>query len=642
MFGEPGGDNIMQVSKIFLKTKIPNIIRAVWQKNIKETKHTIIRQVVSFILALFILTPFTGHSAEMANVGYVHDTLKWRWDIDLPYNSELTNPSIAANMKYLLTVIDIANEYLNDEKTTDYANSEYATMAAADTIATATAIDALIRGPGFYLSTIPSTTNFSITISAAGNFAIDWGDGTRESIVDKPVGKQTYSHTFANSQRSNTIRITGTATEYMNSQSGPTISFSSTSNIAQISGNLGKIFPTLENGDNPSFHYLFTDAVNMTGEIPPDLFNGIYGQGTYYMFGSLFDNCPKLTGEIPPDLFGGITGPLDKGVFEATFRGATGLTGSIPEQLFSRINSATKLAQFNQTFKGCSGLTGTIPGKLFQGIYGPPQEALFYSTFRNCTGIGGSIPGELFAGISGAPADSAFADTFAYMGLSGKIPGELFAGVRGAPAYQIFSYTFAGNRNLSGPIPGELFAGISGAPATNMFAYTFFQCSGLGGAIPEDLFAGIHGEPAGGMFRSTFSDAGVTSIPENFFTGISGAPADGMFRETFSWNWNLRKIPDKLFSGISGEPAQYMYAGTFLNTSVESIPLGLFGDISGSYAKNMFLSTFDNCVALTGPSARMPDGQYLYDAFPNIPDDMGTYANSQNLDDYAQIPENWK
>lgn len=61
-----------------------------------------------------------ARSAEMVNVEYVHNVLNWRWGIDLPYNSALENPGIAANMKYLLTVVDIANEYLNDEKTTNY------------------------------------------------------------------------------------------------------------------------------------------------------------------------------------------------------------------------------------------------------------------------------------------------------------------------------------------------------------------------------------------------------------------------------------------------------------------------------------------------------------------------------------------
>lgn len=245
--------------------------------------------------------------------------------IDLPYNTNLTNPHVATNMKYLLTVVDIANKRLNGEQTTDYGNGDYATLAAADTVATNTAIDTLVRGPGFYLATTPDTTNFSITITAAGNFAIDWGDGERESIVDKPVAATTYS-----------------------------------------------------DGTNPRFTELFNDATNLTGEIPSDLFDGITGAATTYMFGSLFRNCSKLTGEIPADLFAGITGPLAQGTFEASFYSCSGLSGSIPGELFSRITSDTHEVLFNQTFSGCTGLSGSIPGDLFQGISGAPRRAMFF------------------------------------------------------------------------------------------------------------------------------------------------------------------------------------------------------------------------------------------------------------------------
>ena len=603
-----------------------------------------LKRILCVIFSVFVLlAPCIGHSAEMVNVEYIHSTLNWRWGIDLPRNP-LTNPYAAANMKYLLTVVDIANEYLNNEKTTDYGNSEYATLAAADTVAASTAIDTLVRGPGFYLTTTTPTTSFGITISAAGNFAIDWGDGTRESIVDKPVGAKTYTHTFGNPSRAHTIRITGTATDYMpeTGKSPSVMSFSSKPNIGRIYGNLGHIFPTLADGRNPKFQQLFQGASNMTGEIPAGLFDGIHGAADWYMFANLFQGCSNLTGEIPPDLFGGITEITGPGIFEGTFRDCKSLTGAIPSELFSRISGETDTAQFNMTFRGCAGLSGTIPGDLFQGIHGRPQEALFFATFRNCSGITGSIPGELFAGISGAPAESAFADTFAYMGISGQIPGELFAGVRGAPAHQIFSYTFAGNRKLTGPIPADLFAGISGAPATNMFASTFHQCSGLGRNIPAGLFAGIRGEPASAMFDQTFSDAGVTSVPSGLFAGISGAPATSMFANTFSWNYSLTAVPADLFSGISGEPAPRMYAGTFFRTGLRSIPTGLFGDISGQSADDMFLNTFANCTSLTGPSAQMPDGQYLYNAFPDVTADMATYAGATGLDDYDEIPDNWK
>ena len=568
-----------------------------------------LRKILSFFFALFMFLP-TAHSAEMVNVEYIHNVLRWRWGIELPYNPELENPKVAANMEYLLTVVDIANEYLNGGKTTSYGTGEYATKLAADTIATNNAIDGLIRGPGFYITTVPGTAKFDITINAAGNFAIDWGDGERESIVDKAVGDITYSHTFGNPQRANTIRITGTATDY--GVGVRALSFSPKTSIAQISGNLGKIFPTLADGANPSFRDLFNGATNMTGEIPPYLFDGIHGAAVWYMFAGLFKDCPNLTGEIPPDLFAGITGPMEQGVFEMTFYNCSGLTGEIPETLFSRIVSDTRHVQFNQTFRGCAGLTGEIPAGLFQGISGPPREALFFATFRNCSNITGSIPGELFAGISGAPDESSFAETFAYMGVSGKIPGELFAGVRGAPDSQIFRYTFAGNRKLTGPIPENLFAGISGAPAGYMFANTFEQCSGLGGDIPAGLFAGVSGAPKSGMFERTFNDAGVRSIPADLFAGISGAPAENMFNGTFNWNPGLKSIPDGLFAGISG-PA----------------------------ANGMFNSTFASCSALTGPSAQI-NGQYLYEIWPDISGDMNTYSGATKLSDYDQIPDNWK
>lgn len=76
-----------------------------------------LKKLFIIFLSLFMLVP-VARSAEMVNVEYVHNVLNWRWGIDLPYNSTLENPGIAANMKYLLTVVDIANEYLNDEKTT--------------------------------------------------------------------------------------------------------------------------------------------------------------------------------------------------------------------------------------------------------------------------------------------------------------------------------------------------------------------------------------------------------------------------------------------------------------------------------------------------------------------------------------------
>ena len=137
-----------------------------------------IRKLLSILFAMFMFLP-NARGAEMVNVEYIHQYLNTRWGIDLPYNPELKNPRVAANMKYLLTVVDIANEFLNDEQTTDYGNGEYATLAAADTIATNTAIDTLIDAPTFTITTTPNTSSFNMIIGAAGNFIIDWGNNKR-------------------------------------------------------------------------------------------------------------------------------------------------------------------------------------------------------------------------------------------------------------------------------------------------------------------------------------------------------------------------------------------------------------------------------------------------------------------------------
>jgi len=219
-----------------------------------------LRKILSFFFALFVFLP-TAHSAEMVNVEYIHQYLNARWGIDLPYNPELKNPKVAANMEYLLTVVDIANEYLNGEKTTSYGTGEYATLAAADTVATNTAIDTLVRGP-FTMTTTPDTTSYSMIIGAAGTFVINWGDGEIETIRNKPLGNTVYSHTY-DAPGEYDITLGGRATDYaivdLDTSEFPTVSFlwadlmggEVPTNLAKISGRLGRVFPTLENGKNP-------------------------------------------------------------------------------------------------------------------------------------------------------------------------------------------------------------------------------------------------------------------------------------------------------------------------------------------------------------------------------------------------------
>ena len=453
-----------------------------------------LRKILSFFFALFIFLP-TAHSAEMVNVEYIHQYLNARWGIDLPYNPELKNPKVAANMEYLLTVVDIANEYLNGEKTTSYGTGEYATKLAADTIATNTAIDTLVRGP-FTMTTTPDTTSYSMTIGAAGTFVIDWGDGEIETIRNKPLGNTVYSHTY-DAPGEYDITLGGRATDYAiidpDASGIPTLTFvwmdpmggEMPTNLAKISGRLGRVFPTLGNGKNPNFNGAFISAP--ITEIPAELFDGIHG-------------APVV------------------GMYAGTFSG-TQIT-SVPANLFGELNGDGAPNMFASTFDGCEQLQ-TVEGPLFSGTI--------------------------------TPAEGMFSNTFYESGLT-SIPANLFAGVQGVPALGMFASTFSRTQITS--IPENLFAGISGAPALGMFASTFQNTPIT--SIPENLFAGVQGAPAEHMFDGTFANTQITSVPANLFGELNGNGAPNMFYMTFAECTQLQTVEGPLFSGTI-TPAEYMF-----------------------------------------------------------------------------------
>ncbi len=607
------------------------------------------------ILLLCVLGIFTmpvvasaAGVSPIVNVKYVHDAIRTKWNLDIPYNPNLSSPSAAANMRYVLGMVDRANARFGVE--TNYGTGEYATSAAANQNTTTRAIETLIQKPiefPFSMTTTPDTKTFSFRISASGTFYVDWGDGSDvDEYVKNDTNDQEISHTYATAG-AYTVRLGGRATGYASSGSTAAISFYTNMQLAGIDGSLGAIFPTLADGTQPRFVNTFSSCSGLTGSIPENLFAGISGAPASNMFSRTFYMCRGLTGEIPEKLFAGISGAPAEYMFDETFYGCNRLTGSIPEKLFAGISGAPAESMFSGTFQYC-GLTGSIPENLFAGISGAPAKSMFSGTFYGCRGLTGSIPEKLFAGISGAPAIDMFGDTFLNCtNLTGSIPEKLFAGISGAPASDMFGATFGGCSGLTGSIPENLFAGISGAPETRMFNGTFSGCSGLTGSIPENLFAGISGAPAYAMFTATFSGcSGLTgSIPENLFAGISGAPAESMFDATFYNCSGLTGISGSLFAGISGAPASGMFSATFHSCSglTGEIPVGLFGNLSDWWPwRGMFRETFYNCSGLTGKSARNPDGTPLYDVLLTAgTSEVGGMYTGTCLDDNAFIPEAW-
>ncbi len=333
------------------------------------------------------------NSAQIVNVEYIHKLIEQQYGITVPYNSELTNPHVAANMKYLLTTIDAANSILNGEQITDYGTSEYATNVATDTVATLEMVRDHVRDYKFFATTTPDTTSFSFSISASGVFHIDWGDGTRQSYRKNNTTTTTYSHEYADAGEY-VIKIGGYATGYTASGwFGSSISFYQNLNLAKIEGSLGAIFPTIKNTDQtlnqPQFMRLFSGCSNLSGTIPYDLFKNIYGQPQNNMFESVFINT-NIEGPIPPNLFSGIYGQPTTNLYNATFLNCKKLQGPIPAGMFGNLYGTPASFYFRQTFAGCSNLTGNIPDGLFGNISGEPANGFFQQTFRDCSKLTGT------------------------------------------------------------------------------------------------------------------------------------------------------------------------------------------------------------------------------------------------------------
>ncbi len=335
--------------------------------------------------------------APIANLEYIHNAIANKYNIIIPYNPAVTDITLAANMKYLLSAVDVANKISGID--TNYGASEFATEYAANTITVNTAVDTLINQqtepePGDELLVPPyvfaletnATSSFSFNIAATGTFFVDWGDGVTETITPPSADDTPISHTYESST-SQTIRIGGLATGYNSSTEVASISFASKSVIKNIYGSLGKIFPTLTDGSQPSFYRTFYYNYNLSGTVPKKLFTGVTGAPRSYMFYQTFYNCGEIT-DIPESLFGGLDGAPASSMFYQTFYNCYSLK-KIPNNLFGNLYGQPALNMFYGTFYNCTGLTGEIPLGLFGNLNNYYRMYMFYQTFYNCGGLTG-------------------------------------------------------------------------------------------------------------------------------------------------------------------------------------------------------------------------------------------------------------
>ena len=271
------------------------------------------RKILFSVLGGFVAV--CAHAAQIVNVDYVHKLIAQKWDVSVPIKAN--SPMQVANMKYLLTAVDVANEILNGEKTTDYGNGEFATLQVADTVATIQAVDTLIQKPIEYKFFITvdmekvnegciyweqeedATSKFGLDFSAAGTFYVDWGDGTSEIIKKTDTETISYFHDYGSKNGVYTVKIGGKATDYGDSSvfyfnGRYDLCSNLLDGIVQIDGSLGAIFSTLSDGTQPIFSGIF-DSCHLLSSIPENIFDGITGDLRDEMFFLTFAET-SLTG----------------------------------------------------------------------------------------------------------------------------------------------------------------------------------------------------------------------------------------------------------------------------------------------------------------------------------------------------------
>ena len=224
----------------------------------------------------------------------------------------------------------------------------------------------------FSLNTTQLNANdtFKFLIASMGTFFIDCGtDGiltsTNNDVTARTDGGYMVIRTHTNATPytctyttggTKTVKFGGGATQHSNFAAirfNIDVTDANEKKIASISGSLGQIFGTIANlstsSGQPKFLETFRDATNMTGTIPPTLFDGVSGVPTINMFNSTFSGCSGLTGAIPSGLFDNLSGAPAINMFNSTFSGCSGLTGFgdktyVPGDFLENIDTNTSVS----------------------------------------------------------------------------------------------------------------------------------------------------------------------------------------------------------------------------------------------------------------------------------------------------------
>ncbi len=496
----------------------------------------------------------------------------------------------------------------------------------------------------FTITTTPDTTTFSFQISAAGEFTVDWGDGSEVQTITKAnTNNTTYSHTYSAAGAYN-IGLSGQATAYNTSYSNAAVSFQDNKNIAGISGSLGAIFGTLDIETNiqPRFYNTFYGCTNMTGSIPTDLFSGISGAPATYMFYYTFSKCSGLTGNVPRDLFSGISGRSADRMFAGTFSGCSGLTGYVDGNMFSGITGDASYA-YSYAFNDASGMDTLCPAGAY-AVTKPdsswpvavcslcPDEYPLSNSGATSINLCHTVSAPCMAGQYYDTDTSQCVICPADSYCAGEVKTYYDGRIYDVMVCPDGTTSAQGSTNVKDCNTTSEFV-VTTTSDTTTFSFrmsaagTFYVDWGDGNIetiIKNDTTDAtfVHEYNVMGAYNIGFfgqATAYATSTTAISFSGnknvagisgslgaIFGTLSSGTnprFGSTFYSCSNMTgSIPAGLFSGVSGKPVDSMFASTFYGCSglSGSIPADLFRTIEGAPAAYMFGGTFYGCSGLTG------------------------------------------
>lgn len=461
--------------------------------------------------------------------------------------------------------------------------------------------EATNEGDTEFVVPVYSFNSFGLDEQSLTAITIDWGDGESTNIK---LGSSWVSDDWNLEQRLHTYAEPGeyTVTLYVTDSTKCTIGREYKTLSPLWAETLVSIGPKdapyyrLPKLREDAFDDAFMDCVHLT-KIPVSLFTN----NTHIVwFSNTFRGCSKIT-SIPQGTFLG----MDKcEKFEGVFAG-TGLPYILPID-FLGLENVTSL---NHTFQDCTKMV-----QINEGVFAKMTKLYrAQSTFQGCTALT-TLPSDLFAHNTELVD---IVDCFWQCTSLETIPADLFANNK---KLENIGMTFSNCAALK-EIPADLF---KNNPAITAVFPTFFSCKALT-AVPEGLFDSLVD-----LVEVTSAFAycdNIATIPERLFANNTKLKhASNAFSATA-----IQTIPDDLFSYCPDLlDVSYTFSRCY---DLLSIPSGIFAN---NPAIEDMQATFS---ALNGVSGPAPE---LWVTHANVKNHTGTFAHSDKLSNWADIPVDWK